>query len=479
MRESQKQSLLSRRGIALAALILLLLAASPDPARAQGSVEQSLRKDLTGANVILIVFNSLSARHLGAYGYERETSPNFDALAAESVLFERCYSQTASDFSSYASLLTGLDPLTTRLFGVYRIGMELAPEYYTFAEMMRDAGYLTARFISSMEASSAVALDQGFVIQNEFFRDKSMGPAAADRFLLDWFYKARGERFFAFLQIETPEAPYNPPPPYRGLFTRDATAFPERLSRLLTSEVTGMPLTPAYLQGLTDAYDENVAYADYRLGLYVDRLRELGLLEKTLLIVTSNHGEAFGEHDRIRHDTTVYEPMIHVPLLVRLPGSAAPRGQRVGEVVELIDVMPSVADAIDFALIPARGHKRFRVGHQYVGEGQSWLPVVWGGASTNDHVAYAMCMIGARAVIEKRWKLIRDEGAGQEALFDLEADPGETRNLVKVHPEEAERLRKLWMDVFRRQVVPVKPVEFKESGQTGTKRPSGTARRAR
>lgn len=425
--------------------------------------ESALRKDLKNANVVLIVLNSLAPAHLHCYGYERATSPNIDSLAAEGIRFTRCYAQAPTDFSSNAAILTGLDPMTTGLFGPFKIGMQLAPNYYTFAEMLTDAGYNTACFISDLEASVSVHLEQGFQYQREFFREATrVSLADADREIKDWLYKSRNNRFFAFIQMHTPDAPYTPPPPFLGTFSSNARAgsnkdLPDRSSPMLTSEIPDRVISATEAAPLRDAYDENVAYADYRIGLYLDRLRETGLLEKTIVILTSNHGEAFGQHGQIRHDTSVYEEMIRVPFIVRLPGANAPRGMVLDPVVELIDLMPSTADAVDYNIRAQKGRKTF--GHEAVGEGASWLPRVWGNSTKKDGTAYAMSFTGPRAVIESRWKYIVDPERKHEELYDLNEDPNETINVIKQNPEEVDRLREKWKAVFNRPALPVQPMK--------------------
>jgi len=238
------------------------------------------------------------------------------------------------------------------------------------------------------------------------------------------------EPFLLYLHYLDPHAPYDPPQPFRKQFRVGRTlepwalrGDPAPLARALEGgpPVAWGPREVRFLQGL---YDGEIAFFDSQLGKLVEQLRQRRLLERTILVVLSDHGESFLEHGSVRHCGSVYESEVRTPLLVRLPRQR--HGERLAGVVENVDLVPTLVDLLG---LPVEGQGF---------EGRSLLPRLNGKAG-GERFAFAM-MNRWRAVADDRYKLVTELGTGRWQLFDLQRDPVERRD---VRSEAGERFTKL------------------------------------
>jgi arylsulfatase A-like enzyme len=359
-------------------------------------------------NVLLIVVDTLRRDHLGAYGYRRATSPNLDGLAAESLRYERALSQAPWTLPAVAALLTARDPSA---LGITSTRSVVPPDLVLLPEILQAHGYVTGAVVSHKFVSARWGFDQGF---DSFDESNVRGhravtsPGVSDAALA--FLDAHAdERFFLFVHYFDPhfsylehegfgfagEAPYTGP-------VRSGASF-EQLSRLRLSPADGLELRRIY--------DSEIAFTDHHIGRLLDALRARGLLEKTLVVLTSDHGEEFLERGGIGHGKTLHEELVGVPLLVRRPGG---RPGVVRRPVALLDVFPSVLDA---AGIPQPRESEGVV-----------LPDDGGAEAGRILFSATQQGRGLRAAVDPRHKLVR-RSDGRMQLFDLERDPGETRDL--------------------------------------------------
>jgi arylsulfatase A-like enzyme len=308
-------------------------------------------------NVLMIVVDTLRADHLSGYGYARPTSPRLDRLAREGALFESAFSTSSWTAPSHASLLTGRHP--------HEHGVEwrtpralLDGRYPTLAEALKDRGYRTAAFSANpFWFTRPMGFGRGFIRFEDFFQSLSdmalrtffgrafeqmvlrrLGiedfPArkrAADinRSVLRWVERDREKPFFAFLNYMDTHDPYLPPEPFRSKFSRTPAPGGIINTRLGRYHPT---MTPEELQGEIDAYDGAIAYVDEQIGQLIDELQRRSLLDRTVVVVTSDHGESFGERGFLLHANSLYRETIHVPLIFRYP-EKAPAGVRVTQPV--------------------------------------------------------------------------------------------------------------------------------------------------
>jgi len=423
-------------------------------------------------NVLLITVDSLRADHLGCYGYDRETTPNLDRLATESVLFERAYSHAPFTAPSHASLLTSLHP---KSHGVFAWAEELSPGARNLAERFEPAGYRTGAFYNHPGLRTS-NVTRGFdEVQERYFEEAPKTAAA----FLDWV-DADAQPFVSWVHLWDVHRPYG----YRD-WTPDFYAdhierAPDAMTLAYAEDKFGSPVPPATIEtGRTEAaynlnvgrretltrqigeeratanmdfiqtrYDGGVWFADQGLGQIIDGLRERGLLDSTILVITADHGESLTERDAcyFTHDPFLYEETLHVPLIVRLPG-AKYAGTRVSELARLIDVVPTLHELADVALVgDEQGHSLVP---QMAGQPSEGAVLLAGTRTKNAKETVQRIEPGQPGWLEQRvaisdghHKAIHDVEADVWQLFDLDADPGEVHNLA-VDPAFAKQLAHL------------------------------------
>jgi arylsulfatase len=403
----------------------------PDPPLRRGFAAdeaqraEALARELSGSSVLLIVLDAARARQFGAYGYSRPTTPEIDRIAREGVVLERAYAPAVYTLASMASLWTSLHP-DEHGAGVEQ-GVKLGRGPLTLAERLEARGIVTGGFVANGMAGPAFGLDRGFSRFVEVFRGHG---AAADSFRHEfwpWLSERRGGRFFAYAHYREPHFPYDAPASYVARFGPDAPLPPE--ARTQESFITrvnwgGRELSPEEQAHLVRLYDANLAYADSEIGALRRHLEALGLWDRLLVIVTADHGEALYEHDGfVGHNQQLYEPSVHIPLILRFPGGRGPAGSRVAGLVDTLDIAPTVADAFG---LPAEARRGMA--------GRSLLPVILG-APGKDAVLSRSTGERPRFMLrDARFKYVYHSRFGPEELFDLETDPAEGRDLSASRP---------------------------------------------
>jgi arylsulfatase A-like enzyme len=454
------------------------------------AVAPGCRRSEPPAHVILISADTLRADRLGAYGYTaRPTSPRIDALAAEALLFEVHVAAAPWTTPSHLSLLTGLTPTRHGVTGSDRglrealqgeRPIERLPEAITtLAEALASHGYAAAAFTGGATLDPRIGFDQGF---GEY--DTSMVKLDRGKLerVLDWIDAHDEGPFFLFWHTFEVHAPYVAPdflgdvlPPERARALGDSLqALPERNGwKQVRAAKRVMRKHDAYAAEVTRAlYDGGVRSFDRWLGELLDGLRERGLYDRTLLVLTSDHGEQLGEEGRPApfgdgfynvHGHTLFEELIRIPLIVRLPGP--PRGRRVAPVTASIDVMPTILDVLGLPTPPEVQGRSLRPLWESPAE---WTPK----AALSESLSEGEEMKGLR---DGRFKhVIRIDAdtvaangrsfvppAPPGALYDLLQDPGERRDLLDEPAEAAARRRAAAMgeELRRRLKVVGRPEE--------------------
>ncbi|HEY2945413.1 MAG TPA: sulfatase, partial [Vicinamibacteria bacterium] len=404
------------------------------PTTATGSDPgRGLRDSLRGASVLLIVLDAARAAELGCYGYPRPTTPEIDRLASEGIVFERAYTPAVYTLGAMSSVWTSQYP--DRHHGELSYADRLPRDRLTLAEVLGAAGIPTAGFVANAMAGAALGFERGFGEFHEVYRSYpelgSRGESLA-RALPEWLARPR-ERFFAYLHFREPHFPYDPPPPFDTRFGPDGPLTTEqRRDKTWYTDVNQgrRRATPEELAHLVRLYDGNLAYADAQIGAIRRALEASGVLERTVVIVTADHGEQLGEHGYISHSAQVYEQSVRVPLVVRLPAGKGPRGARVRELVDHLDLAPTVLDVLG---VPMPSGGRF--------QGRSLLPVIAGGPGKPAVLSRTVWDRPVYALRDERFKLIYDTRTGRSELYDLEGDPDERRELSAAEPLRAEYYR--------------------------------------
>ncbi len=371
-------------------------------------------------NVLLVTFDTTRADRIGCYGYERASTPNLDALAAEGFLFEQAFSAVPITLPSHSTILTGQYPLAhgVRDNGVFR----LSDSQTTLAEILSAAGYGTAAAIASFPLESSFGADQGFDLYDDNFAaayQDFLGQRVVPKFglyfderhaalvnqaLMPWLDEHHDRPFFAWAHYFDPHQPYAPPPPYDQLF-------------------------------IDDPYDGEIAYADEALGGLIDHLRELGVLERTLIIVTADHGEGLDEHNELTHSTLAYNTTLHVPLILRIPGleGGAAIPQRVGTV----DIVPTVLDLLGLEPPGAFQGQSLRPLIDSRGSRVAGFPRPQYAETLSPRIAHDLGEL--RVLFSRQHKYIHGP---RPELYDIQADPKELHDLVSERSELATDLER-------------------------------------
>jgi arylsulfatase A-like enzyme len=437
----------------------------PGPARPfWGEVRLLRRAPLPAKNVLLISVDTLRADRLGCYGYARPTSPRIDRLAAEGVRFHQAISQAPWTTPSHTSLLTSRYPSSHRVTQSwarfdrflkegrgYRV---FAEDAITLADVLQAHGYRTLALTGGATLAAELGFAQGF----DAYREDSYGLAERVRAMLGrWLEESRDLPFFIFLHTFDVHAPYRHTEMTEGVLTEaQRDAIHRGLGQPEHGDINGFASLLRELglfrMKVTSAlYDGGIRFTDAFLGSLLEDLRRLGLEDRTLVVLTSDHGEEFSDHDRTRfydaHCQTVYEELIRVPLVVRLPGTI-PAGRVVDTPVELVDVAPTILDILGVPTPPAM-------------EGKSLLGLATG--RTHEHKEWTLSEATCNDVETKAlrgrdlkyigaWEALDDEHAGipgpliKERVFDLVGDPGEKQNL------RDRRLLRKWRAILEQRV---------------------------
>ncbi len=381
-----------------------------------------LRAALANANVLLIVLDAARAEQFGAYGYGRATTPEIDRLAAEGLVFERAYTPAVYTLGAMSSVWTSQYP--DRHHAEVSYADRLPADRLTLAEVLSARGIHTVGFVANPMAGAAFGFERGFLEYKEVFTwYPELGSRAEvfARIVPPWLAKHREGRFFAYLHVREPHFPYDPPPPFPSRFGPDSPLTVEqRRGRGWYQAINAEKArpTPDEVAHLVRLYDANLAYADQQVGILRRALEANGLWDRTVVIVTADHGEQLYEKGYISHSAQVYEQSTRVPLVLRIPGPEAPRGVRVRALVDLLDLAPTVLEV--FGLADARAAREF--------QGRSLLPVALGAVGKPAVLSRTVWERPVYALRDDRYKLIYETRTGAQQLFDLQQDPGEAHD---------------------------------------------------
>jgi len=394
-------------------------------------------------HIFFITVDTLRADHMSLYGYPRQTSPELDRLAAGGVVFDRAITQWPKTGTSFASMFTGQYPQTTGL--THRAAMRVPEEYLTLPELFQESGYTTLGVVSNAVLAAKFGWNDGF---DEFeetwgggdfpeeahaFRRLIHAPRVNELAIPLLEKHSKDDRLFVWLHYTDPHAPYMLPDGMANPFLDDAlfqgdTVVPRKVAR--GYKLGGRDDLKYYVA----QYDANVLVADTYIRKVLDRARELGLLDDSLIVFTADHGESLGEHGSwFEHGPLPYNTTAHVPLFFVRNG--LPAGSRIGRPVELIDLYPTLRDLV----VP---------GYEVPGlEGRSLAGFLRGKDSPDFRLAFSEAGEKPRyfrSVQDGTWKLVLGVGGrrgDRMELYNLVSDPRETRDVATANPEELRRLR--------------------------------------
>jgi len=417
-------------------------------------------------NIVLVSLDTVRADHLTPYGYEVNTSPNLDMLAQKSVIFENAITVSIWSILSHAAMLTGkyvskIDPEHTN--------QGLKPEENLLSEILRKKGYNTAGFVSVGWIKAKYGFGQGFDIYHDrmdFFEyvqmfdrfsiretifaffplykkfldtDKERTAKKTNELAFKWLEKNKDKRFFMFLHYSDAHSPYTPIEKFRELFTNDSRTHKELESEMkrTSKKVRYGPVDKNLVDSAIKLYDAEIYNNDFELNRFISKLEELGVKDNTIIIIVADHGEEFYEHGLFKHGGTLYQEVIHVPLIIYYPKEFKPK--RISETVGTIDIVPTILDILNIDIPKDL-------------DGVSLLPLITNKGQYNREFlkSEAFEVLGQvssqqTAVYQGDWKLIE---VGEESetmpsgLYNLRADPNEQKNLYDIFPQKRESLKK-------------------------------------
>jgi len=442
------------------------MAASLSPGLWLGGCKSLFRRKKP--HIIFIVLDTARADRLSCFGYPRQSTPHIDKLAGEGTIYERTYSTCCWTLPSHASLFTGLYPTQA---GATSETLQLPSFNTTLAEALKNVGYDTAGFSCNVWVSRERGFGQGFDEFHEIWRPENFNKVKKQSGQVEWVALANilgwldGRKhvenpFFVFINLNCVHMPYRPPEPYLSRFLRppctneqvNRLALIKSVWPLLAGE---LKLNEEDFRILSDLYDGEVAFADHCVGQIVDRLKSMQILDNTVVIVTSDHGENLGERGLIDHMLSMYETTLHIPLVIRYPESF-PGGFRVDDLISCVDIAPTILDLggasdqmekikpVETSLIRddrkrrafvVAGNERPLTG---IGLMKSRYP-----SFDVDTIDYRMRAI--RTDLHKFiWTMDRDM-----KLFDLKNDPDELHDIAETQVQTRSKLQRmlsLWMD---------------------------------
>lgn len=437
-------------------------------------------------NLLIVSITNIGTDHMSLYGYKRKTTPGLAKWSADALVFEDAFTPASWTLPVGTSLFTSLYPYSHHVMGRTR-NVELSRKMETLPEILKKNGYKTAAFTGGLDYMSAAGHMRGFLVAPNnppFSKFATTIPQASQ-----WLSRNSGSKFFLLVHGYDPHPPFLPSPKSKGMFSsalaakatvdtaytyRGYTDVKDKTDNMtvyyheprpvgagksaykVNSSEKSTVLTKTDMEYLEALYDETVYDVDLQVSAFLDSL-DKKMLEKTIVIVLSEHGEMFARHGRFGRAGAIrgalYDDVAHVPLMVRLPGI---KGRRIAGLAQIVDYMPTITALLGLSA-PA--------GIQ----GTSLLPLIEQGKQVNDYVyagtkynaympetyqPYQLASVN-EFVRNKNWKLIHEviypsgwerkkAGADTEIyeLYDLKNDPGESNNLFLKKPEVAEPLRK-------------------------------------
>src|SRR5271157_3460908 len=389
-------------------------------------------------DVFLITIDTLRADHVACYGYKQIETPAIDSVAADGVRFTEAFTHTPITNTSHTSILTGLLP---SVHGVTDFGIPLSPQHVTWAELLKKQGYQTAAFIGAVILDSntlAPGLDRGF----DFYDNFPAKPDTKERWgrverrgmtvvehAESWFEKHRTGPHFVWVHLFDPHDPYEPPPP-----------FLEKYKDHL--------------------YDGEIAYADSAVAHWIGFLKKAGVYDNAIIVVTGDHGEGLGEHGEDTHGLFLYDSTLHIPLIVKMPATAAgtahrQKGSAIDTQVRTTDILPTVLSATGVAA-PAELN------------GESLLPLIDGRtaasssrelfAETDYPLHWEWAPLRALRADNAKWI-----EAPRPELYDLQSDPKELKNL---YPASNSKVQAMQAEMAKWKAKLPPPSELEKRGET-------------
>ncbi len=409
-------------------------------------------------NLVFVSFDALQAAHVSSLGYPVKITPTIDEMARNGFSFTNNISVASWTVPASMSWFTGVYPSEhglTNKFSVFNPPnnnvlsnlKKLSPDLVTLAEVLKENGYATGGFTGNAGVSGFFGYGQGF---DQYFFEKgkfgSMGVSIPKA--LDWLKENKGNKFFMFLHGYDMHGQNVPAEGFDYRFVEKGydkkftgSAKEQEALREEGLEKGFVNIREEDVKFWRAIYDEKIQRTDAKFKGFLEELRKMGLLDKTIFVLTSDHGTEFYEHKRFDHGFSLYDELIHVPLIIKLPNQKS--GKVINDQISSLDIMPTLLDLLEVKM-PAKAKNQLR--------GQSLIPALKGKAVAKDvysETDYRQYTYKRSVITKDGWKFIYTlENKGRE-LYNLKTDPQELKNLVEQEPKRAYELEQQLFAYFK------------------------------
>jgi arylsulfatase A-like enzyme len=399
-------------------------------------------------NLVFVSFDALQAAHVGALGYPKNITPTIDEMAKSGYNFTNNISVASWTVPASMSWFTGVYPSEHKLTNKFALFnppnnklsnlKELSPDLVTLAEVLKNNGYVTGGFTGNAGVSGFFGYGQGF---DQYFFEKgkfgSMGVSIPKA--LDWLKENKGKKFFMFLHGYDMHGQNVPAEGFDYRFVDKGydkkytgSAQEQEALREEGLEKGSVTLRDEDVKFWRAIYDEKIQRTDTKFKGFLDELQKMGVLDKTIFVLTSDHGTEFYEHKRFDHGFSLYDELIHVPLIIKLPGQKT--GTVIKDQITSLDIMPTLLDLLQVKM-PEKAKSQLR--------GQSLIPALQGKPVSKDvysETDYRQYTYKRSVITKDGWKFIYTLENKSRELYNLKNDPKELKNLVDQEPRRAYEL---------------------------------------
>ena len=426
------------------------------PADDQGAREAETRQDvpdvslsLKDYNVVFVSFDALQAAHVGALGYERDVTPTIDRMAERGFNFRNTTSVASWTVPASMTWFTGVYPSEHRMTNKYAVFQppvttiadvrKLSPELVTLADILKENGYATGGFTGNAGVSGGFGYEQGF---DEYYSEKGKSGSFADSIpqAMHWLRANRDNKFFLFLHGYDVHGQSTPAGGFDYRFVDEnydrrytGSELEQEILREEGLEKGALTMRDEDIQFWRAIYDEKIQRTDERFKYFLEDFEKLGVSDRTIFILTSDHGTEFYEHRRFDHGFTLYEELVHVPLVIKIPEQTS--SFIIDDRVSSIDIMPTLLDLLDIE-VSDEVAKQLR--------GESLVSAMQGEPTRRPLFAetnYRDYTFKRSVTTPDGWKLIYTLESATRELYDLKNDPGERTNLADEHSDKADELQ--------------------------------------
>jgi arylsulfatase A-like enzyme len=414
--------------------------------------------------IILITIDTLRADHLSCYGSNKVKTPVIDALAKKGILFNKAISQCPWTTPSIASILSSLCPSIHKGGEIVGEGesksfRKIAESIALLPEILKKQGYFTQAILSNPQLTKEQGFTKGFVGFHNFDDSyyeipglfylrllKNIRSNVSNQWytpgdiitkeVIGWLNKYHKSSFFLWIHYTDPHIPYQPAKKYLKNLNYKSKFKDKRVldfGKIRSGNYNIISDDREYIESL---YNGEIRFADDQLGIVISKLKKLGIFDKTLIILTSDHGEEFWEHLGFEHGHTVYDELLHIPLIIHFGNLYPSKNKVIKNQVRLIDIFPTVLDFLN-------------IKHQSFIQGRSLMPIIAG--KEEKRTAFSEYLYRGKerkSIINDGFKYIYFPDIDREELYDLKRDPGELTNLITLNKEKAARLREQLISII-------------------------------